>query len=180
MQPVQGKWSLETTGSMLSYGPLLASQALRRRMETSTPSFPGSSHDHHGTRFPTWPDQRRQRHCNQGDGIALPGEAFTDKNDMLYESVSLESRPYPIISTFSSILFLEINFKVHIFIAGWFLLIIKVYISEIPPWIGVSLPMFTVRPLEENDTRPSWQISWWCGGTWRCFWKIFANRISKV
>ena len=37
------------------------------------PSFPGSSHDHRGTRFPTWPDQRRQRHCNQGDGIALPG-----------------------------------------------------------------------------------------------------------
>lgn len=35
MQPVQGKWSLETTGSMLSYGPL-PSQALRRWMETST------------------------------------------------------------------------------------------------------------------------------------------------
>ncbi len=46
------------------------------------PSFPGSSHDHHGTRFPTWPDQRRQRHCNQGDGIASPAETLT-WNEML-------------------------------------------------------------------------------------------------
>lgn len=48
--------------------------------------------------------------------------------------------------------FLQYSFWRWIFQSPYlhcFFSIIKVYISEIPPWIGVSLPMFTVRPFKK-------------------------------
>ena len=136
MQPVQGKWSLETNRIYVELWPVTSIPGTEKMdaRDANHAKLPRIF-----TRSPrnTVPDMTRPKtskalqsgrwYCFTWRGI------HWQKWHALWICITgIEVISYH-FNLFFNNLFGDEFFKVHIIIAGWFLLIIKVYISEIPP-----------------------------------------------